>query len=89
MRVEVAKVPTEKFTFSAIETLATLCYFYPQYTLNSAKKLPYKDVKLLLTVARRQKAIEMMRLTEIAAAPHTKNMIGVKNLIKLFKGQTK
>lgn len=89
MRVEVAKVPIDTSKSSALNTCATLCYYYPQYTLSAARKLPYKHVKLLLKIAQQHKAIEMMRLTEIAAAPHTKKMVGVKNLIRLFKGMAK
>lgn len=69
------------------ELLATLCYFYPQYTFREARALPYQHVKLLLKVARREEAIKYYNLTQISAAPHTKKGEGVKKLVRYFKKQ--
>lgn len=87
MRVEVAKLPSSKRETTAMQTLATLCYYYPQYTLSEARKLPHKYVKLLLKEARAQKAIEWHWLTLIAAAPHSNKGKGVKALLKALKDQ--
>lgn len=65
--------------------LAQLCYYYPQYTLRHARKLPYKDVSLLLKTARKMQARDYLNLTNIAVAPHTKNGSAVKKLVKQFK----
>lgn len=67
------------------ELLAQLCYLYPQYTLEEARLLPYKDVQLLLRVAMKQQATQMYNLTQISAAPHTKKGEGVKKLSEYFK----
>lgn len=65
--------------------LARLCYLYPQYTFNSARKLSFRRVKLLIETAHRIEAERMLNLTQIAAAPHTKKMVGVKKLTTHFK----
>lgn len=85
--IKVQKVERASSGFETAKILATLCYYYPQYTLQQARKLPYKHVKLMLDVALEQKNIDFIRLTQIAAAPHTKNGKGVGELLKLFKGQ--
>lgn len=85
MRIEVAKAPTTTQSTDAMQTLAKLCYYYPQYTLAQARRLPYKYVNLLLKEARIQKAIEWSWLTQIAAAPQTEKGKGVKALLKALK----
>ena len=67
------------------EIWATLCYYYPQYTLESASKLPVRDIKLLLKIAEEKEAEKMFNLTQISAAPHTKKGKGVKTLTEHFK----
>jgi hypothetical protein len=62
------------------ELLASLCYYYPQYTLSQASKLPLKTVLLLLKVARQHEAVKYHNLTQIAAAPHTNKGAGVRKL---------
>ena len=37
------------------ETWARVCYYYPQYTLESASKLPIRDLRLLLKIAEESK----------------------------------
>jgi hypothetical protein len=76
--IQVAPVPKKKV--KALDLLAELCYFYPQYTLAEARRLPAKDVLLLLKVAHKKKAEEYLNLTQIAAAPHTRKGAGVKKL---------
>lgn len=76
--IPVASIPTKKV--NALELLAELCYYYPQYTLAAARRLPAKHVMLLLKIARKKKAEEYFNLTQIAAAPHTKGGRGVKKL---------
>lgn len=80
--IPVAKVPRKKV--NALELLAELCYYYPQYSLAAARRLPAKDVMLLLRVARRKKAEEYFNLTQIAAAPHTRKGSGVAKLSKRY-----
>lgn len=67
---------------------ATVCYYYPQYTLEDARKLTVRDIRLLLGTAKRMEAQKMLMLTQIAAAPHTKNGKGVKQLTKHFQDES-
>lgn len=67
---------------------ATICYYYPQYTLESASRLSVRDIRLLLNTARRQEAIKMLQLTQIVAAPHTKKGKGVKDLTKHYQEES-
>lgn len=83
--VKVAALPKKKVEPLAL--LAELCYYYPQYTLAAARRLPAKHVMLLLKTARRLKAVDYFQLTQIAAAPHTKEGKGVKKLSSQYRGQ--
>ena len=64
---------------------AEVCYFYPQYTLQEASKLPYRDILLLLKTANAIRAENYYNLTQIAAAPYTKKGSGVKKLTEHFQ----
>lgn len=68
-----------------LRILARMCYYYPQYTLAQARRLPARRVRLLLETALQIEAERMYQLTQIAAAPHTKKFQGVKKLTKHFK----
>lgn len=81
--VQVAPIPKKKV--NARELLAELCYYYPQYTLAAARRLPAKDVILLLKVARKKRGEMYLNLTQIAAAPHTKKGMGVKSLTSKYQ----
>lgn len=84
--IKVAKpVKAQGQKSNALRLLATLCYFYPQYTLAEARKLPHKRVVLLVNTAQRMEATKMYNLTQIASAPHSKNGKGVKKLLDHFK----
>lgn len=67
------------------ELWATICYYYPQYTLQEASKLPARDIKLLLRIVEKINAQNKYELTQITAAPHTKKGSGVKKLTEHFK----
>lgn len=64
---------------------ATIAYHYPQYSLQDAEALPYRDIVLLLNTATRIEAERMHNLTLIASAPHSEKGKGVKTLLKHFK----
>jgi hypothetical protein len=83
-RIEVAKAPAPK-SASPMRLLATLCYFYPQYTLAAARRLPYKHVTLLLSEAQRQEAARNHSLTQIVSAPHTKDGQAVQELLTHYR----
>ena len=67
------------------ELYATVCYFYPQYTLKEVQNLPARDIHLLINIAQKYKSMDMYNLTNIAAAPHSKNGKSVKKLADHFK----
>lgn len=83
-RVEVAKLPSSPA--KPEDMIATLCYFYPQYTFKEAQSLPFRRVNNLLKIARQQEAIKYHNLTQIMAAPHTKKGEGVKKLMQHYSG---
>lgn len=64
---------------------ATICYYYPQYTLEEASKLSVRDINLLIHTANKIEAERLFSLTQIVAAPHTKKGSGVKKLTETFK----
>lgn len=67
------------------ETWARVCYFYPQYTLESVSKLSVRDLKLLLKTADKIEAERNFQMVQIVAAPHTKKGKGVKDLTDHFR----
>jgi hypothetical protein len=68
-----------------VDLITRVCYFYPQYTLETADKLTQSQVNALLLQAEKQRAIEWYNYTLIAAAPHTKKGQLVDKLIKQYK----
>jgi len=83
--IVVQKVQKNNSRSSKRELYAMVCYYYSQYTLKEAAKLTARDINLLITTARKIEAQKMYNLTQIAAAPHTKNGNGVKSILKHFK----
>lgn len=68
-----------------VELITRVCYFYPQYTLETAEKLTDSQVTALLLQAEKQRAIELYNQTLIAAAPHSKKGKMVEKLIKQYR----
>lgn len=68
-----------------VDLITRVCYFYPQYTLETAEKLTDSQVTALLLQAEKQRAIELYNLTLIAAAPHSKKGKMVEKLIKQYR----
>lgn len=68
-----------------VELITRVCYFYPQYTLETAEKLTDSQVTALLLQAEKQRAIELYNHTLIAAAPHSKKGKMVEKLIKQYR----
>lgn len=54
------------------DIIATFCYHYQQYTFAQARKMPYKRIKQMLEVAKKEHARKMIDLLQIAIAPHGK-----------------
>lgn len=67
------------------DLLTRICYFYPQYTLETAEELTDSQVTALLLQVEKQRAIGLYNLTLIAAAPHSKKGQLVGKLIKQYK----
>lgn len=68
-----------------VDLITRVCYFYPQYTLETAQELTHSQVTALLLQAEKQRAIDFYNQTLIAAAPHSKNGKMVQRLIKNYK----
>lgn len=84
-RVKVQKVTSKDRGLSKRELYATVCYFYPRYSLQEVEAMPARDIQLLLTTAQKQQAAYMHNLTLIAQAPHSKKQQNVKKLVEHFK----
>lgn len=82
--IQVARVQSTKKD-NKRELYATVCYYYAQYTLQEVQKLPARDLYLLIRTAQKLEALKMYNLTNIAAAPHTKNGSAVKKIAEQFK----
>lgn len=68
-----------------VDLITRVCYFYPQYTLESAQRLTNSQVTALLLQAEKQRAIEFYNHVLIAAAPHSKKGKLVEKLIKQYR----
>lgn len=68
-----------------VDLITRVCYFYPQYTLETAQKLTNSAVTALLLQAEKQRAIEFYNHVLIAAAPHSKKGKLVETLIKQYR----
>lgn len=68
-----------------VDLITRVCYFYPQYTLDTASQLTNAEVIALLVQADKQKAIEYYNHVLIAAAPHSKKGALVSKLIKQYR----
>jgi len=84
-RIVVQRIPVKIENNEIEDLIATVCYFYPQYTFKQASLLPLKRIDQLLKVARQQQAIKYANLTQIIAAPHFEKGKNVKKLIQQFK----
>lgn len=68
-----------------VDLITRVCYFYPQYTLETAQKLTNDEATALLLQAEKQRGVEYYNLTLISAAPHTKKGALVDKLLKQYK----
>lgn len=83
--VKAQRVSSGGGEFKKRDLYATVCYYYPQYTLKQAALLKARDLNLLIRTARRLQAIQNLELTQIVAAPHTEKGKGVKKLIERYQ----
>lgn len=84
-KIQPIKVQSVDKKLTKRELYATVCYFYPQYTLQQAAQLPARDLVLLLKVAQKQQASYLYNLTLISQAPHSKKQANVRKLLDHFK----
>lgn len=68
-----------------VDLITRVCYYYPQYTLETAERLTDSQVTALLLQVEKQRAIQFYNQTLIAAAPHTKKGALVDKLIKQYR----
>lgn len=80
-----ASETTDDSDAEVTDLITRVCYFYPQYTLETAEKLTNSQVTALLLQAEKQRAIDFYNLTLISAAPHTKKGSLVEKLTKQYK----
>lgn len=78
--IKVQKIPKPEAELNPDDLLASFCYYFPQYTFDQARKLPYKRIKKMLRVVRKEQAKHMLDLLEVVVAPHTKNGKGIKDV---------
>lgn len=73
-----------------LEEVATVCYYYPQYTLEDVyERLPAYKVRALIKVARREQANQLLLLNGIIHGPNAKRKEQYKKLIKHLQNQAK
>lgn len=83
--VRVEPEPDDDSDAEVVDLITRVCYFYPQYNLETAQQLTDSQVTALLLQAEKQRAIELYNRTLIAAAPHSKKGKMVDKLIKQYK----
>lgn len=77
------KRPKKSNTAWSEENLwARFCYYFPQYTFNEAKKLPFKRIMQMLSVVDKERALDAYHHCLAAMAPHSKKPDSV---LKYFK----
>lgn len=67
------------------DLLTKVCYFYPQYNLETVELLTDSQVMALLLQAEKQRAIEFYNQALIAAAPHTKKGALFTKIVEEYK----
>ena len=84
--VKPIKPPIKDDSDAEVTDLITrVCYFYPQYNIETAQNLTNSQVTALLLQAEKQRAIELYNHVLIAAAPHSKKGSMVSKLLKQYK----
>jgi len=68
--VKIQKIPHKKE--EPEDVLALFCFYFQQYTFSQARKMPYKRIRQMLSVVRREEARKNIELLQIVSAPHGK-----------------
>ncbi len=73
-----------------IYNVATVAYYYPQYTLKQIyEELPAYQLKPMIKVARAEQAQNLLLLNAIIHGPNQKNKSGYQKLIRKLQEQAK
>lgn len=85
--ISVQKIPKKQITSNSLDdVIAEFCLKFPQYTFVQAKKnVPFKRIVQMLKVAKKVRAKEMLELTKIIVAPHTKGGKGITDVVEYYK----
>lgn len=87
VHVKSIRPPVDKNSDSELVDIITkICYFYPQYNLETAQKLTDSQATALILQAEKQRAIDLYNYTLITASPHSKKGQLVNKLLKQYKG---
>jgi len=68
-----------------LDILGTFIYHYPQYTLEQARKMPYRTIVKLLQIANKQQTIKYIHLLQINASAQSEK--SYKSLHKSYREQ--
>jgi len=79
------KVPKKEF--KADDLLLRFCYYYPQYSLYQARKMPYKRIVQFLRVVEHEHAKRMIDFTRAVASPQSSNKNAINELLQEFKNR--
>lgn len=79
--ISVQKIPQRESTPE--DLIATFCFYYQQYTFAQARRMPYKRIMQMLTIAHKEYAQQMIDLLQIVSAPHAKQGFA-KSLFEKF-----
>ena len=79
--IKAQRIPKPKG--SPDDLLALFIFYFPQYTLKQAKKMPNVRLRKMLKVVKKEEARKNITLLEIITAPHAKKAT-VKSLFEKF-----
>lgn len=80
--IKVQKIPKKRF--DPEDLLALFCYHFPQYTFSQARKLPYKRIRQMLKVVKKEHARQMIDLLQVVSAPHGGKRNSAKKVFDKF-----
>lgn len=79
--IKAQKIPRK--TENPEDLIALFCFYFPQYTFKKAREVPYKRIRQMLRVVRREEARKNAELLQIVSAPHGKKG-SVKSLLERY-----
>ncbi len=83
--IKAQKIPSPKAE-NPLDTVARLCFYYPQYTFKEARELPFPVVKRLIRIAINEQIKEKINMANVLwPAYQTKN--GLKKVVEYFQNK--